>query len=136
MMLLISPLGGEGTLLFAAVLALAAAAAFAWRRSERLVAVAGTLGDVLYRQGGKIEYTGWSPISRTDISSSPAMASSDLMLDLFNKPWPIKWISADGAASTSMVHGVSEEEMAELRKDPVVRPSWIGRASSLPKSDA
>lgn len=145
----IFPLGGEGTLLLSAALGVAAAFAFAMRGGKPAVAACAATaiacGVVAYlgpktlidlridpskelgwvvnpRTGepGTIEYTGWSPISRTDVASIDWMEKDNTMIHLLGKPWSTKMVSADGGAYTPMVAEVPEDIIEKLRKDDTI----------------
>jgi spermidine synthase len=142
----IFPLGGEGTLVLAAALGIAASLAFAIRGgkvallSGALAAVAcgviaytgprsvielrvdptkelGWVVSPLVGQAGEIEYTGWSPISRTDVASAKWMEKDSTMIHLLGKQWPTKMVSADGGAYTPMVGSIPDEMIAKLRQN-------------------
>jgi hypothetical protein len=149
LVLLIRPFGGQGTLIIAALLALASAFAFALHHSKRASATAGALavicliflgigaekvipikvdpdkelGQVIDSRTGKdgeLEMTAWSAISRTDIAR---FANDDWFVNtvhLLGVPWESKMVATDGGAYTPMLKAVPNSIMEDARENKYV----------------
>lgn len=149
MVLLIRPFGGQGTLLIAALLALASAIAFSMGRSKRALggsaalAVVCLIGMVVGPENvitikvdpdkelgqvidphsgnrGEIEMTGWSAISRTDIARFADESWFVNTIHLLGQPWESKMVATDGGAYTPMLKAVPESVLSEARNDELV----------------